>query len=323
MISINKQSMSLVDKMIENADALGINCTTLENGARIIDAGIDVDGSLEAGRLFAEICLGGLGRVDFIRLDFNGICLPGVSVSVSHPVISCMGSQYAGWALKVKAQKKEDNYFAMASGPGRALYAKEPLFAQIHYKDSADLAVLALESRTLPDERVARQVAEKCHVPEDRVFLVVAPTASLAGSVQVAARVVETGMHKMHEVGFDINTIVSGFGTCPLAFIAKNDLKAIGRTNDTVLYAGQAWYTVKTDDTAIEAVIDSLPSSSSKDYGTSFYELFKRYDKDFYKIDPLLFSPAQVSMNNMTSGRTFRAGVVDADLVRNIIGDQG
>jgi methenyltetrahydromethanopterin cyclohydrolase len=100
----------------------------------------------------------------------------------------------------------------------------------------------------------------------------------------VAARVVETGMHKMHEVGFDINSVVSGFGTCPLAFIAKKDLKAIGRTNDTVLYAGQAWYTVKADDNSIEAVMDKLPSSASKDHGVPFYELFKRYDDDFYKI---------------------------------------
>ena len=158
---------------------------------------------------------------------------------------------------------------------------------------------------------MADRVAEKCGVGSDQVYLLVAPTASLAGSIQVAARVVETGLHKMHEVGFDINTILSGYGTCPLAAIAKKDMKAIGCTNDTVLYGGQAWYTVRTGDDAIAAVIDRLPSSASSDYGVSFYDLFKRYDGDFYKIDPLLFSPAQVSINNLTSGKSFRAGQVD------------
>ena len=181
------------------------------------------------------------------------------------------------------------------------------------------MAVLALESRKLPDERVAERVAEKCGVGSDQVYLLVAPTASLTGSIQVAARVVETGLHKMHEVGFDINAVLSGYGTCPLAAIAKKDMKAIGRTNDTVLYGGQAWYTARTEDDAIAAVIDRLPSSASSDYGVSFYDLFKRYDGDFYKIDPLLFSPAQVSINNLTSGKTYRAGRIDDRLVASIL----
>ena len=319
MISINKRAAEIVRRMIDDAGALSIHCKTLQNGATVIDAGIAVPGSLDAGRRFSEICLGGLGHLTFCRLDFDGICMPGINVSVGHPAISCMGSQYAGWSLKVKGEEKADTYFAMASGPARALYGKEPLFEEIDYQDTADVAVLALESRNLPDERVARRVAAKCNVDEDQVYLLVAPTASLVGSVQVAARVVETGMHKMHEVGFDINTVISGFGTCPLAAIAKKDIKAIGRTNDTVLYGGQAWYTVQTHDSDIEPIIRQLPSSASKDYGVSFYDLFKRYDGDFYKIDPLLFSPAEVTVNNVTSGHSFHAGGIDRGLVERIL----
>jgi methenyltetrahydromethanopterin cyclohydrolase len=134
--------------------------------------------------------------------------------------------------------------------------------------------------------------------------------------VQVAARIVETGIHKMHEVGFDIDTVRSGFGSCPLAPVAGDDLTAIGRTNDGVLYGGRAWYTVQTDDERVESVIEQLPSDSSKDYGTTFGDLFQRYDHDFYKIDPLLFSPAEITITNVTSGRTFRAGGVNPELVR-------
>jgi methenyltetrahydromethanopterin cyclohydrolase len=232
---------------------------------------------------------------------------------VSHPPVACMAAQYAGWAVK------KTKYFAMGSGPARALYRGEPLFEQLDYRDRADVAVLALEGRKLPPEEAAEKVAAKCQVSPDHLYLLVAPTASLVGSVQVAARVVETGLHKMLEVGFDLGTVLSGFGTCPLAPIARDDLRAIGRTNDAVLYGGRAWYTVRADDAQIEAVIEQLPSSASRDYGTPFYDLFQRYDGDFYKIDPLLFSPAEVAINNVTSGRTFRAGGVNAEMIQKAL----
>jgi methenyltetrahydromethanopterin cyclohydrolase len=123
----------------------------------------------------------------------------------------------------------------------------------------------------------------------------------------------------MVEIDFDVEVILSGSGTCPLASIAADDLEAIGRTNDAVLYGGRAWYTTKTDDAHIEEVIDRLPSSASSDYGTPFIELFRRYDGDFYKIDPLLFSPAEVFVNNVTSGRTFHAGGLNADMIRRVL----
>jgi methenyltetrahydromethanopterin cyclohydrolase len=242
--------------------------------------------------------------------------MPGVEVSVSHPVVACMASQYAGWAVKAPKTEDSASYFAMGSGPARALYRGDPIFSSIDYRDPADVAVLTLESRTLPPPAVTDLIAGKCGVSPDRLHLLMAPTACTVGSVQVAARIVETGIHKMHEVGFDINAVRSGFGTCPLAPVAADDLTAIGRTNDGVLYGGRAWYTVQTDDDQLESVIEQLPSVSSKDYGATFGELFRRYDHDFYKIDPLLFSPAEVTVTNLTSGRTFRAGGVNPEIIR-------
>lgn len=310
MVSVNLRALAIVQQMIKDADALNVAVSRLDNGTVLVDAGITAPGSLEAGLLFARVCLGGLGAVSFCQLPFGDAWLPGVTVSVSHPVVACMASQYAGWAVKA------EGFFAMASGPARALYAGEPLFEHLEYRDQADVAVLALEGRELPPVEAADKVAGKCGVAPDQVYLLIAPTASLVGSVQVAARVVETGLHKMHEVGYPIDTVIAGIGTCPLASIAKKDLHAIGRTNDAVLYGGRAWYTVRTEDAQIEELIERLPSSSSRDYGTLFYDLFKRYDGDFYKIDPLLFSPAEVYINNVTSGRTFQAGAVDPGLIR-------
>ena len=315
MISLNENALKIVRRMIVDAEVLEINVQRLANETTVVDTGVKVNGSFEAGRLFAEVCLGGLGQVRFCELNFKDFSLPGVEIAVSQPVLACMAAQYAGWAVKVEKNEGSDQYMAMGSGPARSLYGAEPLFEQLAYRDQTDVAVLALESRTLPSEAVARWVADKCRVAPQNLYLLVAPTASLVGSVQVAARVVETGLHKMLEVGFDIGTVRSGFGTCPLAPIAKDDLRAIGCTNDAVLYGGKAWYTVRTDDAHIEEFIDQLPSSASRDYGTPFFDLFQRYGGDFYKIDPLLFSPAEVYVTNQTSGRTRRAGGLNLDMI--------
>lgn len=315
MISVNERALGIVKRMIAEAEPLDLAVTQLGNGTTVVDAGVQVTGSLEAGRLFAEVCLGGLGKVRFceITLGDEGLRLPGVSVTVSHPSVACMAAQYAGWAVK------KDEFFAMGSGPARALYAGEPLFEQLPYRDQADVAVLTLEGRELPAEAAAEKVAARCKIAPDRLYLLVAPTASLVGTVQVAARIVETGMHKMVEIDYDIASVLAGFGTCPLAPIAKSDLRAIGRTNDAVLYGGRAWYTVRTEDEQIERVIEQLPSSASRDYGTPFYELFKQYEGDFYRIDPLLFSPAEVTINNLSSGRTFHAGAVNEEMIQRVL----
>ncbi len=315
MLSLNERSLKIVRDMIGEAEALELQATRLNNGTTLVDAGVNVPGSLEAGRLFAEVCLGGLGKVLFCEISYGGLSFPAVSITVARPTLACMAAQYAGWAVKVNETQSSGTYFAMGSGPARALFLGEPLFRKLEYRDRSEVAVLALESRSLPSEEVAGWIAEKCRISPDRLYLLVAPTASLVGSVQVAARVVETGLHKMLEVGFDIESVISGFGTCPVAPVARDDLRAIGRTNDAVLYGGKAWYTVRGDDGRIEALVKELPSSASRDYGTPFYELFQRCGGDFYKIDPLLFSPAEVSINNAATGRSFHAGRVNLDLI--------
>ena len=316
MISLNERAHAVFCRLSEAAEALQVAAGELENGTTVVDAGIDVDGSLEAGRLFSEVCLGGLADVRLCQLQLDDLTIPGVEVNVHQPVLACMASQYAGWAINVPATDTSKKYFAMGSGPARALHRSEPIFADIDYRDPATLAVLTLESNRLPSPQVAAWVAGKCGVAPERLFLLVAPTASLAGSVQIAARIVETGLHKMHEVGFDIATVRSGFGACPLAPVAADDLTAIGRTNDAVLYGGRAWYTVQTEDALIESVIERLPSAASRDYGVPFGELFRRHGGDFYKIDPLLFSPAEITITNSVSGRSFHAGGVDTAVLR-------
>ncbi len=314
MISVNRRAAVIVQQMIDDGEALGLNTFRLSNRATVVDAGVNVPGSLEAGRLFSCACLGGLGQVSFTQQGFytgaEAFHVPAVAITASYPAIACMASQYAGWAIKL------DRYFAIGSGPARARCADEELFGKLEYRDQSDTAVLMLETRELPTAEVAAYVAEKCQVHPEHLILLVAPTASIAGSVQVAARSAETGLHKLVELGFDVRTVIHAIGLCPLAPVAANDLKAIGRTNDAILYGAQVTYSVRTDDALLTELIDKIPSASSRDYGKPFYDIFMQYKGDFYQIDKLLFSPAEVAINNLNSGRLFRSGSLNADLIR-------
>src|SRR5258707_175506 len=64
--------------------------------------------------------------------------------------------------------------------------------------------------------------------PRAGVPSVVAPPASIAGSLQVGARSAETALHKLHELGFALGRLVWAQGIAPLPPVAKDDLAAIG-----------------------------------------------------------------------------------------------
>ena len=310
-LGMNERAWAIADRSEDRAAELRIGVHRLATGTRVLDAGIDVPGGFAAGRVLARLCMGGLGHVEYAPLTIGGETWPGVQVWTDHPAQCCMASQYAGWAIT------PEGFFAMGSGPLRAKARVETeLFAKLGYVEDAPRGVLVLEGRTLPTDEVAVWVARKSGVAPDALTLAVAPTASLAGGVQIVARVIETGLHKMDAVGFDVTCVVSAMGTAPVPPTARSDMRAIGRTNDCILYGGQARYTVRADDAALADLAERLPASSSADYGTPFYDIFKRYDSDFYKIDPMLFSAAEVWLTSATSGRTFHAGRLNPDVLR-------
>jgi methenyltetrahydromethanopterin cyclohydrolase len=308
-LSLNDRAHELADRLASEADALRVAVSTLPNGTRLVDCGSAVPGGLEAGRRFAQICMGGLGAVTFAPVVLEGRWLPGLAVVTDHPALACLGSQYAGWRLD------RDGYFAIASGPGRALIRAEELYDDLEVDERAQQAVLCLETREPPPAEIADYVAERAGVDAADLTLVFAPTASLAGGAQVAARVVETALHKLHELEFDVGRVVSGFGSCPLPPVSRTDPEAIGRTNDAVLYGGQVELTVDAPDEELEELVPRLPSSASRDHGEPFGGVLERAGWDFYAIDPLLFSPAQVRLTSVPSGRSFSAGGVDVGVL--------
>ena len=310
-LRMNERAWALADSCVGRADELRVAAQTLPGGTRVIDAGVKVPGGLAAGLALAELCMGGLGHVAYVPLVIDGETWQGVQVWTDHPAECCMASQYAGWAIN------PDGYFAMGSGPLRAkARVEKELFAKLGYGEEIRRGVLVLEARTLPTDDVAVWVARKAGMPESGLTFAVAPTASLAGGVQIVARSIETGLHKMDTLGFDVKRVMSAMGTAPLPPVARNDLRAIGRTNDCVLYGGQARYMIRAEDDELEDLAGRLPASASSDYGSPFYDIFKRYNNDFYKIDPMLFSPAEVWLTSATSGRTFHGGQLNPDVLR-------
>jgi methenyltetrahydromethanopterin cyclohydrolase len=309
-LRMNEAASEIADNMADQAEVLRVRTLRLPSGARVIDAGAEVDGGIEAGIAVAEICMGGLGNVTCTPVQIGEQSHPGLIVWTDHPAVACMASQYAGWAISV------GKFFAMGSGPLRAhARVERELFEKLGYEEQADEGVLVLEGRTLPNDDVAAWVAQKARLQPLQLTFIVVPTASLAGCVQITARILETGLHKMETLGFDVRRVISATGTAPVPPIASNDLRAIGRTNDCILYGGQARYTIRAGDAELEKLAEQVPAIASRDYGKPFYEIFQRYGGDFYKIDPLLFSPAEVWLTSTESGRTFHAGRLNPEVL--------
>lgn len=312
--SVNQLTQPLVTQLVENAQSLRIGVETHASGATIIDAGIAHIGGLEAGRLIAEICMGGLGHVNIQ----SGATFPHwpwmLSVHSNHPVLSCLGSQYAGWSLS------HEKFFSLGSGPARALAGREELYKELEYQDHADAACLVLESDKAPPQAIIEKVARDTGVDAQNLTFILTPTRSLAGTVQIIARVLEVALHKIHTLHFPLSDVVDGMASAPIAPPAPDFLTGMGRTNDAILYGGHAHLFVKGSDEAATKLAQALPSSASRDYGRPFAEVFKSVNMDFYKIDPMLFSPAAVTVTAIETGNSFSAGSLNPSLIDQSFG---
>ena len=315
--SVNTLAAPLVAALAAEADALRIGVETQAGGARIIDAGIDQPGGIEAGRRIAEICLGGLGRVQLICME--GRWPLRLSVHSARPVLACLGSQYAGWSLAHEEGK--GGFRALGSGPGRALAVKEELFKELGYRDHADSGCLVLETDKRPPSEIIDKVVRDCGIRHERLTLILTPTTSLAGAVQIVARVLEVALHKLHALKFPLSALIDGAGTAPLAPPGGDFLTAMGRSNDAILFGGTVQLYVSCADADAEDLAHTLPSSTSRDYGKPFAEVFKEYEYDFYRVDPMLFAPAIAIVTNLKSGNTFRAGTLDDALLATSFGE--
>ena len=324
-ISLNISALALVKKLSSEVENYLVTVEETESGATIIDAGINAEGGFLAGEIITEICLGGYGKAKILPVQYGDVVLPSVFVHTDHPTLSTLASQFAGWQIKV------GEFSAIASGPARALALKpKDLYEKIMYTEQSDSAVLVLETEKKPSEEVIQLIATKCKVIPKNLFLVVFSTTSLTGSTQVSGRIVETGLHKLMKLGLDPLLVKHAWGYAPIIPLHPSSGEAMGRTNDAILYGGTASYVVSyDDDEKLENIVKQAPSSASKmiqearklaEKNPRFLDIFKEAGFDFYKIDPNIFAPAVVAVNNIRTGKTFRAGSLDIEVMKGSLG---
>jgi methenyltetrahydromethanopterin cyclohydrolase len=305
-ISVNRRAAELAVSLRRDAAILNLCVSSGPLGETLIEAGPSSRGGVEAGLRIAELCMGGLGTVRLAPDSATPRWPWTITVSSPQPVIACLGSQYAGWRLTHGTGP--DAFSALGSGPARALACTEAVLKDIGYADAADSATLVIESARPPPPEVVEKVARDCHIAPSALTVIFAPTQSLAGGVQVVARVLEVALHKAHELRFPLDRVVDGMGAAPLCPPHPDFVVAMGRTNDAIIYGGrvQLFVTGPAADAAALAV--ALPSRASRDFGAPFAEIFKRFKGDFYAIDPMLFSPAEIIVTAIESGSSFHAG---------------
>ena len=311
--NVNATVQPLVRELVSHAADYRVALSVLDNGVQIVDAGIDVTGGLETGCLIGAICMGGLGRVTlssgapFARWRWQ------LDVTARHPVIACLGSQYAGWSLS--HGKGKSAFYALGSGPARAMGSREDLFDELGYRTPPGETVIVLEVDKVPPPEITDKIVERCGIAPEQLTVILTPTTSLAGGIQIVSRVLEVALHKVHELKFPLERFVDGAGTAPIPPPSPDFMTAMGRTNDAILFGGQVHLYVDTDDDQAGNLAQQLPSASSRDFGKPFAQVFKDYEYDFYKVDPMLFSPAQATVTSVQTGHTFEAGALHEDLL--------
>ncbi|HYB68666.1 MAG TPA: methenyltetrahydromethanopterin cyclohydrolase [Candidatus Acidoferrales bacterium] len=315
-LSVNRLAWNLLEELLKSPSFYGIKVETTSEGTTIVDAGVRVRCGFEAGRLITEICMGGLGKAQICSREYGDLELLSIFVYTDHPAIATLGSQYAGWQIS------EEGCFAIGSGPARALALKpKEIYKEIQYKDECDKAVVILETQKFPPPKLIDRLARDCGVSPENVAVILTPTTSLAGATQVSGRIVETGVHKLRRLGLDPNTILYAWGCAPIPSVHPKFAEAMARANDVILYGGTAHYAVEYDDEAeLKEIAMNAPSIASKSYGRPFIEVFKEADYDFYKIDPDLFAPALITINNVKTGNIFKNGKVDAKILGSSLG---
>ena len=310
---LNRRAANLVEQIAANAQALRIIEQRLENGGRVLDFGVQAEGGLQAGLSLAQVCLSDLGTVQLVSGQVGDLAWPQIQVTTDHPLEACLFSQYAGWRVAV------GKFFGMGSGPMRAA-GREELFDRFGFRERPAVAVGVLETEQLPTAAVFEELAEKTQVPAQNVCLLAARTSSQAGTVQIVARSVETALHKLLELGFDVRRVRSGFGVAPLPPSGADFLTSLGRTNDAILYGARVHLWVAGELDSLAELGPLVPANSSAAYGEPFREIFESAGGDFYQIDPHLFSPAEITFQSLETGTVLRFGHTAPDVLRQSFG---
>ena len=313
MISVNREAMKTVRAILDEADALGVTADRLDNGATVIDMGLEAKGGWRAAQLYTLASLGGMGVVSYEPFELAGRMLTAVRVMIDHPIEACVASQIAGWRLQAPGTE----HAAILAGPGRALNrdSLDHYFEWIDYRDDHHESVVAVQTSRPVPEAMADMIASACRVDPGDLYVLFAPNRSLVTAVQVAARIVEQSIHRLAEEGMDLRGLRYAYGLGVVPPLVDDDLVSMGRINDSLLYGGVSNVTVEGDDAQCAEIVDRVVSAASSAYGRPFIEIYEDAGRDFYEIPIELHSPAEIHLTNLASGRTFSAGRINHEVL--------
>jgi methenyltetrahydromethanopterin cyclohydrolase len=242
------------------------------------------------GLLVADASMGLLGKT---RINEGTL-----TVEISRdPVIATLGCQLAGWAIDIDGKKR------LGSGPARIL-ARKPgkIIDATGYSESSDKAALILETNTLPGIEECKKILDETKAKE--LIIAAFREDSTVGLINVLARIVEVGMFRLHNIGYDTKKVIWAKGTVPIPPLGKDIMYT---SNDAIIYRGTVSMETEGWD---HALTDKAVSRISTAYGKNFKEIFTEAGSDFYKIDPGIFAPAAIKVKDLLDGKSYSAGGV-------------
>lgn len=319
--SVNEAAAAIIEReILPKADRLNITVVTLKNRATVLDMGIRAKGGFRAGKYFAEVGMGGLGKLSYGMIQLEHYLVPGLRVFTENPGVCEMASYVA--ATKVLWKQKQQ----VISGPVRAILGSDLFARSVEYRDpNPRKAVAGVQTTELPDEELAEHIASACGTTPDRLYIMAARTGCMTGAVQVCARNVEQSMPTVYDRGFSMDQIIEGNATTPLVSIVDDEAIAYGRVNDCLIYGQETNLTVRCNDGEITRMLADIPFSKNEDiYGTPFQELFARSGNNWATVPRDWDAPCKINFYNIATAQSYSTGKLGyAPLEKAFLGNGG
>lgn len=320
--SVNDNAVRVIEEeMRPNQAGLQIKFHTCQNGATVIDMGVHQPAGFQAGKYFTQVSLGGLGQLRFTKTKYGKYYIPCATMFVDHPHVAELAAHCA--FLRVHHCGVEKNF----SGPARAKHHDDYSAATGYHDAGTKYAVVAYQIDYLPAEGLVAQLAEKVGVRPENLYLMVARTGTMTGSIHIAARNVEQTVPTLLDKGFPVASIVHAMGTAPILPPLDDEWDAYGRVNDALIYGQETNLWVDCEDEAITSLTDRLTMDqpgNGEVYGRPFKEIFASCNNDWCQLPREWDAPSKVNFYNLRTGNSFSVGSHNkAVLLADFLGESG
>ncbi|MEM2896426.1 MAG: methenyltetrahydromethanopterin cyclohydrolase [Candidatus Bathyarchaeia archaeon] len=324
-LSVNKIGYEIVKGMIKNCDRLNIAIDELKNGTTVLDCGVNVPGGYRAGELAAKLRMGGLGEVHVSSVTYGDVSLPTAILCTDFPAMIGLCA-YVWYGIVPQPFDTKAEFSAWISGPGRVLaQAPQKVFDKVYYRDESDVSVLVVQSRKLPNEKIADYLAERCGVSPKNLYLVVTPTESVAGSVQVVAvsGLEDTFWRLTEFYGIPYARIKQALGSTPIPPVHQKIFEIPCITpDDAIRYGGIVHYWVESvDGEDLEAIVRGMVIENYPiNYGKSYYQIGGHPpDLHTFAKEGRGFVVGEAGIYDTRTGKMYKAGRVHIEMIKMLL----